>query len=348
MVLSRNVASDSGIIVMAENTMLNDRSIMKLKVYDIDYVFIKSSSEDTIGYEESIEPPVMAKAVSVKDSDDFKKFEKTYEKKREEVKEMLVSIGNGNGVNINALYAITKSIMDSLRSKSDIFAYLGHLRKTDDQTYAHSMNVSLLCYLFGYWLGYLPDEIVNLTTAGMLHDIGKTAVDLGILTKPGRLTKEEYEEVKNHTIYGYRILENQDISDDIKKAALQHHEKINGTGYPTGASGNSINHFARIVEITDIYDAMTNERSYRDKICPFSVLRTFETESYGELDTEYLLLFLQNIAYTYVGSWVTLSNGDVGEVVFINSNHLSTPIVRVDNTFYDLTLKSDLSITGLF
>jgi HD-GYP domain-containing protein (c-di-GMP phosphodiesterase class II) len=128
---------------------------------------------------------------------------------------------------------------------------------------------------------------------------------------------------------------------------LEHHEKINGHGYPSGIKGGKINHFARIVAIADIYDAMTSDRSYRDKICPFDVLKTFEHECYGELDTKYLLLFLQNIAYTYVGTWVELSNKQKAEVVFINTNHLATPIVRVDNTFYDLTLRKDLSILRL-
>lgn len=345
MVLSRDVISDTGIVLMSENTMLNDRNIMKLKVYDIESVFIKSEDGP---FEEPVEvPSSYPEPVRIRETQNFKEFERKYEKSATETKAVFLSIGSGNGVDLDQLYNITKEIMDSLRSKSDLFMYLGNLKKMDEHTYAHSINVSLLCNLFGFWMGFDQEEIINLTTAGMLHDIGKTKVSAEILNKESSLTKDEFEELKRHTIYGFRILEKEDLDERIKKTALMHHEKINGTGYPTGAKGNQIDAFARIVAIADIYDAMTSERNYRERICPFDVLKTFEQNCYGELDTEYLLLFLQNIAYTYVGSWVELSNGQIGEVVFINANHLSTPIVRVENTFYDLTMRKDIAICGM-
>lgn len=348
MVLSRNVVSDTGIILMTENTMLNDRNIMKLRVYDIDSVYVKVTSEgDVMDFKEPIQVNESEVRIPVVETKQFIEFENSYERKEDEAKDSLLSIGNGNNINLPQLYSITNDLMGSLRSKSDLFIYLGHLKQKDDHTYSHCINVSLLCNLFGLWLGFKSDEIINITTSGLLHDIGKTIISTEILSKPGKLTKAEFEEIKKHTVYGYRMVENQNISDNIKKAVLMHHERINGTGYPTGAKGNQINSYAKIVAIADIYDAMTADRSYRNKICPFDVIKTFEQECYGELDTEYLLVFLKNIAYTYIGSWVVLSNGQVGEVIFINSKNLSMPIVRVDKDFIDLSLRRDITIESM-
>lgn len=138
-----------------------------------------------------------------------------------------------------------------------------------------------------------------------------------------------------------------DISDLIKDAVLMHHEKINGTGYPSGLKSEQISEYAKIVSICDIYDAMTSNRSYREKICPFTVIRNFERQNFSILDTEYLLIFLQNIAYTYVGSWVKLTNGKIAEIIFINQSQMSRPIVKADDKFLDLSKNLDIDIENL-
>jgi HD-GYP domain-containing protein (c-di-GMP phosphodiesterase class II) len=197
-------------------------------------------------------------------------------------------------------------------------------------------------------MGMREEESILLTAAGILHDIGKTRTPPEILNKQGKLTDEEFEEMKRHVVYGYRILENQSIPQDVKLGALMHHEKIDGMGYPMGLKGGRINRFAKIISICDIYDAMTANRVYRGKICPFDVIRTFERRVYGELDTECLLVFLRNIAYSFVGTWVKLNDGRVAEVLFINSSNLSKPIVRVENgDLIDLSTNNDLIIASV-
>jgi HD-GYP domain-containing protein (c-di-GMP phosphodiesterase class II) len=127
-----------------------------------------------------------------------------------------------------------------------------------------------------------------------------------------------------------------------------HHEKMDGSGYPMGVKEEKIGNMAKIITICDIYDAMTANRVYRDRICPFEVIKTFETKVYGELDTKYLLLFLKNIAYTYIGHWVRLSDGTEAEVMFINGAQLSRPLVRTkDEKFIDLSVEKRLYIDSL-
>jgi len=218
------------------------------------------------------------------------------------------------------------------------------MKQSDEATFGHCINVSLLCNLFGHWVNMEEDEIVLLTVAGILHDIGKTKIPEQILCKRGRLTEEEFTIMKTHTSVGYDLLRSMNIQEDIKLSALMHHEKIDGSGYPMGAVGSGINKFACIVSICDIYDAMTADRCYRGRLSPFYVIKTFETQSYGELNTEYLLTFLQNIAYTFLNSMVKLNDGRECEVVFINKQHLSRPIVKHGNDLIDLLLHKELDI----
>ena len=156
--------------------------------------------------------------------------------------------------------------------------------------------------------------------------------------KPGRLTPEEFEEVKRHTIYGYEMLENvKGATGNIKYSVLMHHEKIDGSGYPTGASEDAIPLFPKIIAIADIYDAMTSNRAYRSRMCPFEVIKSFEMQSFGKLDTKTLTIFMKNIANSYLGDFIELNTGEICEIVFINPVRVGQPIVRFGNEFIDLS-----------
>lgn len=344
-VLARDVVTKSGIVILAKNTMLNSINYTKLNSNNVSYVYVWEDSIDkslpvfdkevhTI--EEQMEP--------VFEKQEFKGFENSYKNNLNEAKNAIDSVLNGKMKDKGEMYGIVKNIIQTVNCKSDIFSYMGYLKNTGEYTYTHSLNVSVLCNLFSKWLGMSEEETEDLTVAGLLHDIGKTKINREILNKKGRLTSEEFEEVKKHTLIGYEIVKNMNLSDDVKDAVLMHHEKVNGTGYPNGLRGENIGRYARIVAICDIYEAMTAERTYRDKICPFTVIRNFERENFGILDTEFLLIFLQNIAYTYVGSWVKLTDDTTAEVVFINKSQMSRPIVKSGDDYIDLSKNLDLDI----
>ena len=120
------------------------------------------------------------------------------------------------------------------------------------------------------------DKLDEISMAGLLHDIGKFKIPDEILLKPGKLTKEEFEVIKKHTVYGYEILNNFKILESTKRAALLHHEKFDGSGYPFGYTADKIDDISAIITIADVYDAMTSKRCYRDGMCPFDVIEDFE------------------------------------------------------------------------
>ena len=154
----------------------------------------------------------------------------------------------------------------------------------------------------------------------------------GILRKPSKLTTDEFEIVKTHTIEGFHFLNRfNTIPQPVKNAALMHHEKCDGSGYPYGITGMEIDKFSKIVTIADIFDAMTSERVYRSAMCPFSVIKFFEDDGIQKYDMKYMLTFLENVANSYLNHTDTLSNGMEGNVIFINQGSYSRPVIRTNN-----------------
>ena len=352
MVLARDVVTSGGTVLLAKNTMLNNINYSKLLSSGVGYIYVVSGSinEKAANFteRERLSTSLEQQRRPIVKRPEFIAFQNAVDRKTEEAKQCIRAISDGENIDLRRVFSITDDIMSTLRCKNDVLTFIGLIKESDEHTYHHSVNVSLLSNLYGRWLALPQNELVELTTAGMLHDIGKTKIPEAVLNKNSKLTDEEFAIIKKHPVFGYRILQDQDIPESIKLGALMHHEKLDGTGYPMGLKEEQIGKIAKIIAICDIYDAMTSNRVYRGKICPFEVIKMFESKVYGELDTQYLLIFLNNIAYTYVGSWVRLSNGVEAEVVFINGAQLSRPIVRtVNEEFIDLSVIKDLIIDSL-
>lgn len=215
------------------------------------------------------------------------------------------------------------------KTSLEIFDMVHNMRSVDDTIYAHSLNVALIARAIGKWLKYSREELDLLTIAGLLHDIGKTQIPPEVLNKQGKLTDEEFALIKSHPLAGYKILKNTKFDTRIKLAALQHHERFDGSGYPRGLDGDEIDEFASIIALADVYDAMTAARSYRSPKCAFQVIYEFEQEGFQKYNPEVIYTFLKRVANCYSNSRVLLSDGRSGQVVFLNNNALSRPIVKL-------------------
>jgi putative nucleotidyltransferase with HDIG domain len=330
--LYEDVYSALGAIILTKNTKIEQHHINRLIMNKVEKVKVivaeKNKTEET----------EIPNITSIYDKVKISSFRKKYTQKVDEVTHVIKEIGRGAYVDINKIHNISKHIIHEFDTLSDVINYMHLVRPLDDYTYSHSLNVSLMAIIIAKWMGFSEKQIDEVAIAGLLHDLGKTKVSQELLSKPGKLTQGEFEEVKKHTILGYMLVEKVvDISPEIKYAILMHHEKIDGTGYPTGAMENQIPLYAKIIAVADIYDAMTSNRTYRDRLCPFEVIKEFEMQTYGKLDTEVLSVFLKNIANSYLGDFVELNNGEIAEVVFINPNRIWQPIVRSGNDYIDLS-----------
>lgn len=200
-------------------------------------------------------------------------------------------------------------------------------RPMDEGLQRHSLNVALLNAMQAEWLGLSEKEIKIFTLAGLLHDIGKTMIPEEILNAPRKLTEEELKIMREHPVYSDQLL-GKKFDDDVRLAARHHHEKLDGTGYPDGISGEQIGLCARVTAISDIYDAMVSARSYKDSRLPLNVLNMFYEEEFNGLDRRLVMHFLKNMRLKYTNREVIMSNGEKGTIRYIPLNDASHPVVQ--------------------
>lgn len=328
-------------LVLPRETVLTDKAIMKLEFYSV----LSAKVEDKLVYPLPKTDEDSSYFKKVKSSAAFKEFKAQFNQSVDTFKNLIDSIAEQQeSLDTDVLLSNITCLLHDDTGRVNVFDMLHNMRDYDDLTYVHSINVALICNVFAGWLHFTEDDIQTATLCGLLHDIGKIVIPDQIIKKPDKLSAEEYEIIKTHPIRGYQILEKADISEHVKNAVLMHHERCDGSGYPFGLIDHRIEKFAKIVAIADVYDAMTSARVYRGALCPFKVIELFESEGFQKYDTRFVLTFLECIVNTYLQYRVQLTDGTSGDVIFINKNSLSNPIVRVGDNFIDLTKKKNLQI----
>lgn len=254
---------------------------------------------------------------------------------------------------INTVKSLAREIVDEILSNHETMINIIDLRNFDDYTYSHSLNVTVLSVVMGTALKLSRNTIYELAVGALVHDTGKMFVRKEILHKPGKLTNEEFDEIKKHSELGYQYLcSNFDIPDNSKTATLQHHEQFNGKGYPGGLAGEEIHQFGRVISVADVYDALTSDRPYRKAMLPSDAIE-YIMAGYGTMFDPTVVKAITNKVAPYpIGTCVRLSTGDVGIVVKNYETTSLRPMVRLivdnepSNEYIDLSHdRSALSIT---
>ena len=229
--------------------------------------------------------------------------------------------------------------------------HVHNLVREDDYLLHHSINVAILSGVFGQWLKLNPNEVEDLVIAGLMHDVGKTQIPLEILDKPGNLSEEEMLLVKQHSAKGFELMRYGKLKENkrILFGILQHHERVDGSGYPAGVMGENINAFAKIIAIADVYDAMAANKVYAKKQSPFDIFNALSDDIINKLDTKYGVLFINNICHSLNGNWVELNNGKKAKIIYIDESRInSLPVVQCENgDFIDLNKMKQLKIVKL-
>lgn len=252
--------------------------------------------------------------------------------------------------NKNEFSDISSTVRTYLDQHKNILYDLLKLRCSHCYTYEHSINVALYSVLVGIKLELSNEDLSDLIVGALLHDMGKLKISNHILDKPGRLDDVEFDAIKRHPEYGVDYAVNfKNVSWNVKKIIIQHHEKLDGTGYPCGLKGDEIFFLSKIVTVCDIFDAVISKRSYHEARSPHKGIKVLHEEvELGRVDKDIVAALEAQVAVTPVDTQVILNNGEICTIIKDDSREME-PIVFSFSTgqVYNLENREDLWIAEI-
>lgn len=339
MVIGEDVYSYQNKLLYPKDTIVDESVIARLSRYSIMVVSIKEEVDYATTHFEKIRL-----------SSEFKSFEFTYNNCMAIFRKMMKGfVEQGTPIKMSSLIDMYAKIASRARGGELLLDYLYNmLPGMDDMTYAHCLNSALIAGVFGTWLNLSQDDILLLVQCGFFYDIGKLKLPQDLLWKPGKLTDLEFTKLKTHTMLGFDMLKDLDVNEHVLKATLMHHERCDGSGYPSKLHSAQIDVFAKYIAIIDSYEAMSSARMYRQSLNPFQVIANFEWAGYDKFDEAILKPILYRIAATQVGLNVRLNNDAEAEIIKINQEHLTRPLLKSGDKEIDLSKEPALEITSIY
>ncbi|UCV11722.1 HD-GYP domain-containing protein [Dechloromonas denitrificans] len=246
------------------------------------------------------------------------------------VTDLVLAAQAGRNVDAARLEPVVGKMIESVIRNPDALAPLARLKRMDAYATEHAVATSALIIAFGQQQGMPQPELEKLALGTMLKDIGHSAIDAKLMTRPGSLSKSEFSVVQSHVEEGLAVLEaTTRLSETSVAVVLEHHERYNGCGYPYRMAGDEISLAGRMAAIVDTYDAMTSDRPYRPAISPSLALRQLFDQGGSDFDPELVSAFVRTVGIYPVGTLVKLESGHLGVVERIHQDNLLAPVVRV-------------------
>lgn len=328
-VLAQDIKDNNGSAVVTKNTIINKFIIEKLIDLELTEVCIYMQAEDDNIIENE-------------------KIKREYILAKKSMKSILNKMGNNKPVDYSEVVQMSKIIYSYRERPNQVVQYLNSVKNHDEYTYTHSLNTAFYCMLISKWMHMSETETSLSIQAGILHDIGKIDIPENILNKRGILTKAEFEIMKLHVNHGYNRMNNfindSVLSEEIRMAALLHHERTDGSGYPFNMSSGNINFHSKIVAIADVFDAMTSDRVYKKRTSPFDVFEMFRTIGLSMFDENIINVFIKNISGLYTNTNVLVEDGRIAQVVHIPMDNISKPVIRIDSEMIDLSKENNIRL----
>ena len=321
MELARTVVNDDMVVILSENTLLTKAHITRLSFLNIPQVYVKDEYELSPNYQSVMTIFNRSNA-----------FAAEYREVIREVNNIFEATTNNGEIPVEKTQTLVQDSLAPMSKQSGVIDYLYGLNHMADDLYNHSMRVSILAGVIGKWM-YKKASVVNeLILAGFLHDIGKTKFPPRLQSRRVEtLNCEDFERYMQHTIDGSHLLnENKKIPEGVKLAALQHHECMDGSGFPFATKGEEIHEYARIIAIADLYDNITTEREGFVRQTPFTAIAKITEQMYTKLDPTISVAILKRIKDAFLGSTVVLNNGLAGTIINYPHDFAEHPLVRID------------------
>lgn len=352
MIAAEDITSHDGQVIVPEGVVLTQNIIARLENYCIYYVNVEADRTRDLSC--PIAPqPADASITGLYDSarsteekaavnEQFNSFLGAFKRCSEHYRAILTgSVSRNEPFTSDDLLKEVISLLRQDGREINIFDILLNMRSMDNSIYSHCIGVALISNALSRWLGFSRNDQMMATACGLFHDCGILMLPLGISEKSGKLTPNEQNIIKTHPIEGFHLLSRyRSIPEPVKDAALSHHERCDGSGYPYGLKNDEISSFTKIVMIADTFDTIISDKAYRMSMCPFSVIKYFEDDGLQKYDAEYVLTFLEHVLNLYLRQKITLCGGMDGNVVFISRRSLPQPAIQAESN-KDADLQKD-------
>lgn len=340
-ILAQSIYNQRGNTLLAKGIKITKEMIKRLIQQGVTYIYIEDEFTNDVHIESSIPDKLRRKA--------SKTIEDTF-----------LDIGR-RGLNQTTPYLLEKQskeldevstdLISSVVSNGKSISLLADIYISDNYIFQHSLNVAIYSTAIGMRMNMSILKLKELAIGALLHDIGKIFIDPAILNKAGSLTNDEFSIMKKHAELGYNFLREQEYSSVIAHCAYQHHERLDGSGYPRGLTGDNIVTAAKIIGIADVFDAVTSNRVYRDAMLPHEGLELLYAGATNLFDKEMVEVFRESIAVYPEGLTVVLNDNREAVVIGQNKYVGDRPIVRIIrenekrvNLPYEVDLSSELNI----
>lgn len=317
MKLARTVFSQDGRILVEEGVILTAEHIQKLVVWDIDHIFVDEQPTE--------EEPVSVQLKKEKMLQEA--FLETHTRAVNTTKQLLNSLHAGDPIEEAVVSTSVFELLDKMSQDRNLLVGLTQIKTIDNMLFTKCVNVCALALVVGNYLGLSEDDMHLLGMAAFLHDTGMMAIGEEVWNHPGPLTREQEEQIKKHPEIGYERLAG--FPEEVRRVALEHHERMDGSGYPKGLKGEDIHLFSRIVGLVDVYEALIARRKHREPMLPSDALRLIMTRMKGLFDDQILKAFMGHMALFPIGTIVKLSTGEVGRITGANRDKPFRPILKI-------------------
>lgn len=325
--------------IISAGTVLTDQHIRFLRAFSIESVDVIAAEENTTVSLYSASPSTSMLPI-------IDTMEQLYFKTLESVKEEFQRWQSGMNVEIARMRTIILPILEYILENPEQLQKISAYSKKDAYLYHHSLSVGLLSGMIAQKLNYDKGLIVQSALAGLLADCGMSKIKMSLLTKSTALTETEYTEIQNHPVVSYKMVKDLKLlKPEAKLAIYQHHERLDGSGYPAGEKGNAIHPISQLIGLADTYHALTTERLFRRRESVFKAVEMIQQDLFGQFDLSIMDALFSLVAELSPGMQVTLSNGSEGKVIFVQPGNKTRPLVQLRNgDFLDLAKRRDLYI----
>jgi len=311
MIVGYPLVRDDGVVLLKEGVRLNDHLIRKIRELGFEYIYIRDPHFADVDFEEVISYDIRRQALVT-------------------LNESFYQIVRGQEAAVEPLKRLVDEIIDEVLSTKKSVVSLIQLRQHDDAVFSHSVNVAALSVFIGKFLRLSRQQLRILALGSLMHDLGKIRVPLEILNKPESLSEEEWHLIRKHSLWSAELM-SEWVSEEAESVliALQHHERLDGSGYPYGLSGEEIHFLSRICACADVYDALTVDRTYRKRFSYAEALEYLMGNASRLFDLQVVTTMVRHIAPYPVGETVRLTTGEIAVVVRLNEGLPIRPVVRV-------------------